>query len=224
MTAPILTASDIRHAYDGAAVLDVPHLQVERGEHHLLLGSSGSGKTTLLHVLAGLLRPDAGAVTLDGQDLYALPETARDRLRGRQVGLVFQQLHLVGALTAEQNLLLASSMAGLQPDRERARALLSRLGIGDKARALPEALSQGQRQRVAVARALINRPALVYADEPTSALDDRSAAATIDLLLEEAEREGATLVVATHDGRITDRFAHRLDLGGRISVAGSPTG
>ena len=215
MTAPVLVASDLRHAYDGAEVLALPHLQIERGEHHLLLGGSGSGKTTLLHVLAGLLRPDAGTVTLDGQDLYALSETARDRVRGQRVGLVFQQLHLVGALTAEQNLLLAPSMAGLKPDAARARELLERLGIGGKERALPEELSQGQRQRVAVARALMNRPALLFADEPTSALDDRSAAAAIDLLLDEAEREGATLVVATHDGRITDRFAHRLDLGGR---------
>ena len=213
MTAPVLTASDLRHAYKGVEVLALPHLQIERGEHHLLLGGSGSGKTTLLHVLAGLLRPDAGTVALDGQDLYSLSETARDRVRGRRIGLVFQQLHLVGALTAGQNLLLASSMAGLKPDRDRARALLDRLGIGDKDSALPDQLSQGQRQRVAVARALMNRPALLFADEPTSALDDQSAAATIDLLLEEADREGATLVVATHDSRITDRFAHRLDLG-----------
>jgi putative ABC transport system ATP-binding protein len=215
MTAPLLTASDLRHSYDGAEVLNVPHLQIERGEHHLLLGGSGSGKTTLLHILSGLLRPDAGTVQLGGRDLYALSESERDRARGQDVGLVFQQFHLVGALTAEQNLLLAPSMAGLPADARRAHELLDRLGIGGKANARPDALSQGQRQRVAVARALMNRPALLVADEPTSALDDQSAAATIDLLLAEAERENATLIVATHDGRITDRFAHRLDLGGR---------
>ncbi|MEL6771741.1 MAG: ABC transporter ATP-binding protein [Bacteroidota bacterium] len=208
----MIALRNVRFAYTNEPVLDVPYLRIDEGAHHLLLGPSGSGKTTLLHVLTGLQRPDRGTVMIGEQDLYDLSEGARDTFRGRHIGIVFQQFHLVQALTVVQNLMLAPSMAGLPADAHRARSLLGALGIAEKARAYPDELSQGQRQRVAIARALMNKPPLLIADEPTSALDDSTAEAVADLLLNAADREGATLVVATHDARIAHRFEHRLAL------------
>ncbi|MEM6784157.1 MAG: ABC transporter ATP-binding protein [Bacteroidota bacterium] len=208
----MIALRNVRFAYTNEPVLDVSYLRIDQGAHHLLLGPSGSGKTTLLHVLTGLQRPDRGAVMIDGHDLYEMPEGSRDTFRGQRIGIVFQQFHLVQALSVTQNLFLAPSMAGLRVDKARAATLLETLGLGDKARAYPDELSQGQRQRVAIARALMNKPPLLIADEPTSALDDANAQAVADLLLYAADQEGATLVVATHDARIADRFEHRLTL------------
>ncbi len=154
-----------------------------------------------------------GKVIVAGQDMRALTSGERDRFRGRTIGIVLQQLHLVGALTVTQNLVLAPYMAGLPVDRGRIVAVLERLGLADKAEARPSELSHGQAQRVALARAVINRPKVLIADEPTSALDDSNAARVLDLLIEEAVTENATLVVATHDRRVADRFEDRLELG-----------
>ncbi|MEM6326201.1 MAG: ATP-binding cassette domain-containing protein [Bacteroidota bacterium] len=208
---PALRLGGVRHAYDGRTALDLD-LEIGSGDHHLVLGPSGSGKTTLLHVAAGLLRPDDGRTEVAGQDLYALPEAQRDRFRGQHIGIVFQGFHLVKALTAEQNVSLARSLAGLSPDPDRVSGLLDALDVAHRRKALPDALSQGERQRVAVARALACGPALLLADEPTSALDDARAETVGELLLRLAEAEGATLVVATHDARLLPLFSHRLTL------------
>lgn len=202
----------VSRAYEGRETVNVPDWSAAQGEHRLLLGPSGCGKTTILHVLAGLLTPTRGTVIVADQDLAALRRGARDRFRGRTVGIVLQQLHLVSALTVEQNLVLAPYMAGLPVDRARIAAVLDRLGLADKAGARPSELSHGQAQRVALARAVINRPRVLIADEPTSALDDRNAARVMDMLVEEAAAENATLVVATHDHRVAGRFENRLDL------------
>ena len=211
--APALRLDGVRHAYGGRTVLALDELRVASGAHTLLLGPSGSGKTTLLHAAAGLLRPDAGRVWVAGQELTALPEGARDAFRGRHIGIVFQGLHLLGALTAEQNVALARRLAGLPPDPDRVRRLLAELDVEHRRAARPEALSQGERQRVAIARALAAAPGLLLADEPTSALDDARAEAVAALLLRLAEAEGATLVVATHDARLAPHFQHRVELG-----------
>ena len=211
--APALRLDGVRHAYGGRTVLALDELRVAPGAHTLLLGPSGSGKTTLLHAAAGLLRPDAGRVWVAGQELTALPEGARDAFRGRHIGIVFQGLHLLGALTAEQNVALARRLAGLPPDPDRVRRLLAELDVEHRRAARPEALSQGERQRVAIARALAAAPGLLLADEPTSALDDARAEAVAALLLRLAEAEGATLVVATHDARLAPHFQHRVELG-----------
>ncbi|MEM0962982.1 MAG: ABC transporter ATP-binding protein [Bacteroidota bacterium] len=208
---PALRLDGVRHAYDGETVLDID-AAVAPGAHHLVLGPSGSGKTTLLHVAAGLLRPDAGRAEVAGQDLFALPEAQRDRFRGQTIGVVFQGFHLVGSLTAEQNVALARSLAGLPADADRVTGLLDALDVAHRRKALPEALSQGERQRVAVARALACGPSLLLADEPTSALDDARAEAVGALLLRLAEAEGATLVVATHDARLLALFDHQMSL------------
>ena len=169
-----------------------------------IVGPSGSGKTTLLGLCAGLDQPTAGEVWLDGQDLGALSSAARDRFRGRHIGIVLQQFHLLPTLTAMQNLLVAQTIAGLPADRAAAHSMLKALGVDE--------LSIGQQQRVAIARALVNRPKLLLADEPTSNLDDEACAAVADLLLGVAREQGASLLIATHDSRLKSRISRQLTL------------
>ena len=192
----------IAHRYGDTTVLRVAEWHAGAGEHWLLAGASGSGKTTLLHILAALTTPTTGTVVVGGTELSGLSGAARDRWRGRNVGLVPQRLHLVGALDVADNLRLAQYLAGVPDDPQRIRTLLESVGLADLARRYPRELSQGQAQRVAVARALVNRPALVLADEPTANLDDAHAAAALDLLRGQCLANGAALVVASHDARV----------------------
>jgi putative ABC transport system ATP-binding protein len=210
----MISVTGLRHEYDGTTVLDLPRFEAEAGAHWLVLGLSGSGKTTLLHVLGGLLRPTAGEVVVAGENLGALRGAALDRFRGRRVGIVFQQMHLLSTLTVAQNLLLAPYLADLPQDRARVRDVLASLDLADQAQAYPAELSTGQQQRVAIARAIMNDPAVLLADEPTASLDDVRSAQVLDLLTAQAEAHGATLVIATHDRRVMDRFEQQLDLGG----------
>ncbi|MEM6644855.1 MAG: ABC transporter ATP-binding protein [Bacteroidota bacterium] len=202
----------IRHQYGAALVLDLPFFRGQQGEHWMLQGNSGSGKSTLLHIMGGLLQPTEGAVSVAGQELGDLSGSALDQFRGRNIGVIFQQLHLLRTLTVMQNLLAAQYMAGLKQDRARARAVLDGLDIGEKAKAYPDELSLGQQQRVAIGRAVVNEPKIILADEPTSALDDLRSTQVIDLLKAQAEVNNATLVVATHDQRIKPHFPHHLTL------------
>jgi putative ABC transport system ATP-binding protein len=205
----------LRHTYDGQKVLHLDRWSVAQGEHWLILGPSGSGKTTLLHILAGILTPSEGSVAIAGQDLDKLPSSERDRFRGRHIGIVFQRLHLIASLTVLDNLLLAQYLASATQDLQGARALLTSLGLADKANSRPHALSFGQSQRAAVARAVVNKPLLILADEPTSNLDDANAVAALDVLLAQAQSCNATLVIASHDRRITERLENRFALGAR---------
>jgi putative ABC transport system ATP-binding protein len=208
----MILVEGIRHRYGDRQVLALDEWEARAGEHWLVLGASGSGKTTLLGILGGLLRPSAGRVTVAGQDLTAVSGAALDRFRGQHLGFVPQKLHLVSSLDVEDNLLLAPYLAGLPQDRARVRQVLGVLGLADRARAKPAELSHGQAQRVAVARAVINRPRLILADEPTSNLDDAHCAHAIELLESQAAACGATLVVATHDQRVRARFERRIEL------------
>jgi len=210
----VFAVKNLRHAYNGQDVLRVESWQAEQGAHWLLLGSSGSGKTTLLHILAGILKPTAGSVTIAGQDLGALTAAGLDRFRGRHVGIVLQQLHLIASLTVVDNLLLAQYLAALPQDRDRAREVLASLDLADKVDAWPHELSHGQAQRVAVARAVINRPQLLLADEPTSNLDDARCAQALDLLESQARACNATLVIATHDQRTRARIPNHYAMQG----------
>lgn len=182
------------------------------GAQALLLGPSGSGKSTLLHLIAGLQRPTRGELRVDGAPISLWSESARDRFRGQRIGIVFQRLHLIPSLNLQQNLLMAQTCAGLPTNRGRISELLEALGLAALAAARPHQLSGGQQQRAALARALVNRPALLLADEPTASLDDDSAAAVLDLLIDEAARAGAALLVATHDARAKARFSERWEL------------
>lgn len=209
----MFTLRDLRHAYEGREVLRVEDWRAAQGEHWLVLGPSGSGKTTVLHVLAAILRPTGGSITVAGQNLAALSPAGLDRFRGRHIGIVMQRLHLIGSLAVMDNLLLAQYLAGVPQDRARALEVLASLDLADKAGAFPHELSFGQAQRVAVARAVVNRPQLLLADEPTSNLDDARCAQALELLQAQASSCGATLVIATHDQRVKARVANQYVLG-----------
>jgi putative ABC transport system ATP-binding protein len=203
---------DLVQVFGARTVLDLPAWRVERGGHTLVIGPSGCGKSTLLHLIAGLIRPSRGRIAIDGQDLAALGPVALDAFRGRRIGIILQSMHLIGALTVRDNLRLARSLARQPRAPERIEGLLEELGLGRLARFRPRQLSQGERQRLAIARAVLNQPSLILADEPTSALDDANCAAVLDLLRRQAQATGATLVVATHDHRLAPHFAQRLEL------------
>ena len=210
----MLEIRDLKHAYNGTEVLSVPAWRAEQGAHWLILGPSGSGKTTLLHILAGILRPSSGSASVAGQELPTLKPAALDRFRGRNIGLVLQRLHLIPSLTVMGNLLLAQYLAGLPQDRARAQEALAALDLRDKGEAHLHELSFGQAQRVAVARAMVNRPRLLLADEPTSNLDDARCVQALDLLQAQARACDATLVIATHDQRIRARIPNQFELKG----------
>lgn len=210
----MIRVSNLRFGYAGAPTLDVPELALADREHLLVRGNSGTGKSSLLMLLAGLLLPQAGQIHVNGTDMTALRPAARDSYRGREMGFVFQQPHLMAPLSVLENVLAPAYMAGLKPDRVQALALLERLGLGKYTSRKPAELSVGQMQRVGVARALAHRPKVILADEPTSALDDSASEATIGLLLEEAAAYGAQLVVASHDARIMPHFQRVLTVGG----------
>lgn len=201
------------HRYNADTVIHLPDLHMEQGEQRLLIGPSGCGKSTLLHILAGILKPSEGTLSVCGTDLYALSEAERDTFRGRRIGLIFQQMHLIDSISVLENIVLAGLMAGLPRDRSRAEELCRRLEIHEKLHAAPDTLSQGQKQRVSIARAVMNRPAVILADEPTSSLDDERAAQVIGILKEQAAAVNATLVISTHDHRLTDHIQNRTQLG-----------
>jgi len=200
------------YRYGATEALRLPEWQVAQGERWLVLGPSGCGKTTLLHVLAGLVRPAEGEVEVAGESLHRLEGARVDRWRGATVGIVLQALHLVAHLSVRANLRLAQYLAHLPQDDAAFDAALGALDVADKAARRPAELSQGEQQRVALARAVVNRPKLLLADEPTASLDDAAAARAIELLLGEAERNRATLVVATHDARVKRHFPRTLAL------------
>jgi putative ABC transport system ATP-binding protein len=202
----------LAHRYGGVEALRLADWKVAAGERWLVLGPSGCGKTTLLHVIAGLVRPSEGEVVVAGRDLRRFDGAALDRWRGATIGIVLQALHLVRHLSVRDNLRLAQYMAHLPQDDARIAEALAALGVADKAGRRPSDLSEGERQRVAIARAVVNRPSLLLADEPTANLDDAAARRAVDLLLEQAARHGATLLVATHDARVKSRFEDRLEL------------
>lgn len=205
----MLSALSIVHRYDNATALAAPDLELRSDEHCALVGPSGSGKSTLLNVLAGILRPSAGSVRLEGEDLYPL-QGRDDRWRGQRIGMVPQKLHLLAGLTASENVALACYFAGRSPAG--VVPLLAELGLAQRCSARPAALSVGEQQRVAIARAIINRPRLLLTDEPTSSLDDDNAQRVLDLLFAAAHRADALLIVATHDARIRGRFRRQIEL------------
>jgi putative ABC transport system ATP-binding protein len=203
----------LRFGYrNGDDVLRLEEFVLEPQSNVLVVGPSGCGKTTLLHLIAGLLVPSHGRVIVDGNDLAQLSPSARDRFRGRHIGIVLQQFHLLPTLTTMQNLLVAQTIAGLPAERAVAHSTLSALGVDECVDAYPHELSIGQQQRVAIARALVNRPRLLLADEPTSSLDDEACASVADLLLGTATRQGVALLIATHDSRLKSRISRQLVL------------
>jgi len=213
MERSIISVANVTCQYQLGKLLSLPNIDIAVGQHTLLLGPSGSGKTTLLNVLAGLQNIKSGTVSFGDVNFSSLAAHERDRLRGQKIGLIMQKLHLISALTVRANLALAMTLAGGEINGKFINDTAAALNILDKLDRYPRQLSQGEAQRAAIARALVNRPQLVLADEPTSALDDVNAEAAILLLLSEASRHNATLVVATHDARIKTHFSHVVRLG-----------
>lgn len=188
-----------------STVVDVPHFMLQGGEQIALQGESGSGKTTFLNLIAGILQADEGKITVDGADMTTLGEAGRDALRARTLGYVFQTFNLLQGYTALENVMLGM-MFGAGADRKRAAELLQRVGLKDRADYLPRQLSVGQQQRVAVARALANKPKLVLADEPTGNLDRIRADEALKLIRDVCAENGAALLLVSHDTEILRQF------------------
>ncbi|MFL6658267.1 MAG: ABC transporter ATP-binding protein [Massilia sp.] len=193
-------------------ILDRVNLAVLPGQTLAIVGASGSGKSTLLGLLAGLDTPSSGSVSLNGSALFALDEDGRAALRARHLGFVFQSFQLLPHLTALENVMLPLELRGEGQARERASAMLERVGLGARLRHYPKFMSGGEQQRVALARAFVAKPALLLADEPTGSLDAASGAAIIDLMFEMNREYGSTLVLVTHDSAIAARCGRTLTM------------
>ncbi len=197
-------------------IVNIRHFALADGEQVALIGSSGSGKTTLLNMIAGIVPADAGEIlfSCDGQttDIVSLPEALRDVFRGRNIGYIFQTHHLLPGFTALENVLLGMSFTGRRHDVAWARHLLEAVGLGERLDYRPAKLSVGQQQRVAVARALANRPKLVLADEPTGALDVKNAQQVLELILRLTSEVNASLLMVTHDPAVAQRLARTVRL------------
>ena len=194
-------------------------VRVRRGEALVIVGASGAGKSTLLHLLGGLDAPSAGDVSLDGASLFTMSGAARTKLRNEQIGFVFQSYNLLPELDALENVCLPALMQPRTRDgvAERGRELLKSVGLGERLLHRPAELSGGEQQRVAVARALMNRPTLLLADEPTGNLDSKTGEAILDLLWRLREESGTTLVMVTHDQHVATRGERVLEIAdGRI--------
>lgn len=206
----MIEITDLLLCYGNQTALNLPSWKVAPNTRTLILGSSGSGKSSLLQLIAGLQVPSKGRILVAGVELNLLSAAKRDIFRRGRIGFIFQRLHLLDALSVEDNLLLAQHLSAQRINRDNAALLLKRLGVASLANRSPHELSLGQAQRVAIARALATNPPIVLADEPTAALDDENAVKFIDLLLEVTSDK--TLIVATHDNRIKNSFPSCLTL------------
>jgi putative ABC transport system ATP-binding protein len=210
MSAPLIQLAGVEKRYDaraGAApTLAVRALTIAQGERVALMGASGSGKTTLLNLIGGLLAADAGRVEVAGTELTAQGEAGRDRFRALHVGYLFQTFHLLDGWTARENVELGAAFASRKPAPGRAVELLTAVGLADRMDYWPSQLSVGQQARVALARALINKPDVLLADEPTGALDADASRVALRLILDTARAEGTTVVCATHDPSVAAAF------------------
>ena len=220
---PILRARAINKTVPTAegdlCILDDVDFEAAAGESVAVVGASGSGKTTMLGILAGLDLPSAGDVWLDGEEITALSEEQRARVRGRCIGFVFQTFQLIESLSALENVMLPSELRGDAAARDDALQFLARVGLAERVTHYPRELSGGEQQRVAIARAFASRPKVLFADEPTGNLDTATGARVIDLLFDLNVESGATLVLVTHDAALADRCNRIVTLeAGRIAA------
>lgn len=203
---------EISHQYGDKTVLKTTNWEATQGEHWLLLGNSGSGKTTLLHIMGGLLKPSQGEIEIANQSLHQIKGSKLDQFRAQNIGLVFQKPHLIQTLTVLDNLLLAQYMGGVKKDKSRCMEVLTQLNMQHHKKSYPNKLSQGEMQRISVARAVINNPKVLLADEPTASLDDENTVQVVQLLKQQAEVVNATLVIATHDQRVKSEIEQVFNL------------
>ena len=208
----MISTKDITFSYHKDHIFHMPDVFCQAGNTLLVTGNSGKGKTTYLHILAGLLKPDSGQVTIDNMDITKLSEQKTDAFRGKNIGVVFQKSHFIASLTVLENLEMSSWLATGKKHTKRAKNLLEKLDVLDQATKLVSQLSVGQQQRVSIARALMNKPKVLLADEPTSSLDDKNAEKVIDLLENLAKEYQAALLIVTHDSRIKQRFTNQITM------------
>ncbi|WP_297335452.1 ATP-binding cassette domain-containing protein [Algoriphagus sp.] len=206
----LFTTKDLSFAHPGQALLKFPDIQLNSSEALLVLGKSGSGKTTLLNLLAGLLQPLSGSVVLDEIAINQLRGSGLDLFRGKNIGIVFQKPHLLAPLSVKENLEMAHFFA--KTSGQAIQPLLEELGIGSKINASVRTLSEGEAQRVSIARALANSPKLILADEPTSSLDDQNTEKVIGLLKSQSQKIGAALIIVTHDQRVKNHIPNFIEV------------
>ena len=202
----------LTYNYSSEVQLKFPDFSLSKGEQALILGQSGCGKTTLLHLLSGLLKPNSGVIDVENENILNMSAARLDKFRGANIGIVFQTPHFIEALTVKENLTLTQTLAGKSKNVAKIKSLLLDLGVESKLNSKLNTLSVGEKQRVSIARALVNSPALILADEPTSALDDENCNAVLKLVREQAKKHNSTLLIVTHDNRLKDQFDKRIEL------------
>ena len=207
----MIKTESLKFSYDGKKYFDFPDINLDSGENLLIIGNSGIGKTTLLHLLAGILKPESGSISISGTDISKFSDTELDKFRGDNIGIVFQRPHFISSLTINENLKLAQYLSPSKTSGD-AEKILESLNINDKYQQKPNQLSEGEKQRVSIALALINSPNLILADEPTSSLDDFNCDNVIKLLKKQAKDHKAQLIVITHDARLKKHFKNNLNL------------
>ncbi|WP_299520329.1 ABC transporter ATP-binding protein [Winogradskyella sp.] len=208
----MIQTKDLTYAYDDSEQFSFPDINIKPGKHAIILGPSGIGKTTLLYLLAGLLQPNKGSVSIEGTELNSLSRSEIDRFRGENIGLVFQQYHFVKSLNVSDNLRLRQSFPKSSLDKTRRLELAERLGLSEHLSKKVTNLSQGQQQRLSIALGLIHKPKVILADEPTSNLDDKNCDKVIELLKEEAKICNSSLIIITHDYRVKSHFENQIIL------------
>jgi len=208
----MLITHNLSHQYSVDQRFTFPDIICQANETLLVLGNSGVGKTTLLHILAGILHPKQGEVIIGESNLYKMKGNKLDRFRGQNIGLIFQKPHFVQSISAEDNLLLSQRMAGQSPDKSQVKTILEKLNIYNRKSAKNYQMSQGEQQRLSIARALINNPKVILADEPTSALDDHNCRSVVELLQEQSLAVGASLIIVTHDNRLKNIFHNCIEI------------
>ncbi|MDN3205533.1 ABC transporter ATP-binding protein [Algoriphagus sediminis] len=212
----LLEAKNLEFSYEENQKIEFPDFELESGESLLILGKSGSGKTTLLNMLAGLLKPKSGEISIDGKDIIGFSQKQMDQFRGKHIGLIFQKPHLLAPLSVKENLEVVPFFGKTQG--ESPARILEELDIKNKVNSKVRTLSEGEAQRVSIARALMNKPKLILADEPTSSLDDENAERVIKLLKDQAQRIGAGLIIVTHDQRIKNHVSKFIEVKKNESV------
>jgi len=208
----MIKTSQLTYSYENGQEFVFPDVNLKHGEHLLILGPSGVGKTTLLYLMAGLLPPSQGSISIHNTELSSLTRRKMDRFRGENVGIVFQQYHFIKSLTVDDNMRLRQSFPKGSDDKQRRDGIAERLGLAEHLNKKVNTLSQGQQQRLSIALGLIHKPKIIFADEPTSNLDDLNCDKVIDLLKEEAKICNSSLVIITHDMRVKSHFKNQIAL------------